>query len=91
VKTLGTCPATVCNIRKYFIENGLYFALEEKPFPEQPPKFDDKSQIMLIVVACPVPPAGYTSWTMQMIADRMVKYSTIDSVSNKTIRKYLKK
>jgi len=91
VKNPGICPATVCNIRRRFIENGLHFALEGKPFPGQPPKFDGKSQAMLIAVACPAPPGGYTSRTMQMIADKMVEPGTVESVSDETIRKYLKK
>lgn len=91
VKALDICSATVCNIRKRFIENGLHFALEGKPFPGQPPKFDGKSQAMLIAVACSAPPEGYTSWTMQMIADKMVEIGTVESVSDETVRKYLKK
>ena len=91
VKNLGVCPATVCNIRRRFAENGLQFALIGKPFPGQPPKIDGKVQATMIAVVCSAPPEGYSSWTMRMIADKLVSLEAVDSVSDETVRQYLKK
>jgi len=46
---------------------------------------------MLIAVACSAPPEGHSSWTMQMTADRLVRLGAADSVSDETVRQYLKK
>jgi transposase len=91
VKSLGICPATVSNIRKRFTEKGLGFALEGRPFPGQPPKLDGKGRATLIALACSDPPEGHSSWTMQMLADRLVELETVESVSDETVRNYLKK
>ena len=88
VKSPGVCPATVCNIRKRFFENGLHFAPDGKPFPGQPPKLDGKGQAALIAVACSAPPDGHSSRTMQMIADKLVILGAADSVSDETVRQY---
>ena len=91
VKTLGICPATVSNIRKRFTESGLIFTLGGKPFPGQPAKLDGKGQATLIALACSDPPEGHSSWTMQLLADKLVELDTVQSISDETVRKYLKK
>jgi len=90
-ENLGICPATVCNVRRRFAENGLHFALEGKPFPGQPPKIDGKVQATMIAVACSAPPEGHSSWTMRMIADKLVSLEAVGSVSDETVRQHLKK
>ena len=89
--SVKVCPMTVFNTVKRFAENGLDFALEGKPFPGQPVKPDTKAQATLIAVACSAPPDGHSSWTMQMIADRLISLDAVDSVSDETVRQYLKK
>lgn len=91
VKALDICPATVCNIRKRFSESGLNYALDGKPFPGQPPRLDGRGQAVLIAVACSEPPDGHSSWTMQMLADKLVKLEVTESISDETVRQYLKK
>ncbi|GBC61131.1 transposase [Desulfonema ishimotonii] len=88
VKSLGICPATVSNIRKRFTESGLFFALGGKPFPGQPAKPDGKGQATLIALACSDPPEGHSSWTMQLLADKLAEPDTVKSISDKTVRKY---
>ena len=91
VKFLDISPATVCNIRKRFSEIGLHFALDGKPFPGQPPKLDGKAQAALTAAACSEPPDGHSSRTVQMPADKPVKPEVTESVSDETVRQYLKK
>ncbi|MGE0087759.1 MAG: helix-turn-helix domain-containing protein [Desulfococcaceae bacterium] len=90
-ESVKVCQTTVCNTVKRFAENGLDFALDGKPFPGQPPKLDGKAGATLIAIACPAPPDGYSSWTMQMIADKLISPDAVDSVSGETVRRYLKK
>jgi transposase len=90
-ESVKVCQTAVCNTVKRFAENGLDFALDGKPFPGQPPKLDGKAGAALIAIACSAPPDGYSSWTMQMIAGKLVKPEAAESVSDETVRQYLKK
>ncbi|MEZ4527778.1 MAG: helix-turn-helix domain-containing protein [Desulfobacterales bacterium] len=89
--SLKVCQMTVFNTVKRFVENGPDFALDGKPFPGQPRKVDGKVQAAMIAIACSAPPEGHSSWTMQMIADRLIIPEAVDSVSDETVRQYLKK
>ncbi|MGE0086395.1 MAG: helix-turn-helix domain-containing protein [Desulfococcaceae bacterium] len=90
-ESVKVCQAAVCSTVKRFAENGPDFALEGKPFPGQPPKPDGKAQTVMIAIACSAPPEGQSSWTMQMIADKLVSPEAAGSVSGETVRRHLKK
>jgi transposase len=83
--------ATVERIRKRFVEGGLERALTEAPRPGAKPKLDGKQEAFLIATACSTPPAGRARWTMQLLADRMVTLQQVDTLSDETVRRVLKK
>lgn len=85
------CQMTVFSTVKRFAEGGLDFAVDGKPFPGQPRKVDGKVHAAMTAVACSSPPDGHSSWTMQMIADKLISLEAVDSVSDETVRQYLKK
>ena len=89
--SLKVCQMTVFNTVKRFAESGPDFTLDGKPFPGQPRKIDGKVQATMIAVACSAPPDGHSSWTMRMIADKLISPEAVDSVSDETVRQYLKK
>jgi len=84
-------PQTVRNIRKRFAEEGLEVALRERPRPGARPKLDAKGEAFLIALACSDPPEGREHWTMQLLADRLVELGVVDSISDETVRRVLKK
>lgn len=84
-------PQTVRNIRKRFAEEGLEAALRERPRPGAQPKLDAKQEAFLIALACSDPPEGREHWTMQLLADRLVELGVVDSISDETVRRVLKK
>jgi transposase len=83
--------ATVERIRKRFVEGNLERALHEDPRPGKELKLDDKQEAFLIATACSTPPAGQKRWTMQLLADEMVRLQKIDAISDETVRRTLKK
>lgn len=88
---VGVTGQTVRNIRKRFFQNGLGEAIKEKQRSGAPPKLDIKGEAYAIATACSSPPEGRTSWTMQMIADKLVELKYVDSISDETVRLRLKK
>ena len=90
-KALQVCMATVYNTRKRFYEEGMTSTLNGYSSSGKPPKLDAKGEATLIAIACSEAPIGKTRWTMQMIADKLVELKVVDSISDETVRKHLKK
>lgn len=86
----GCCVATVENVRRRFTHDRLG-ALDERPRPGAAPKLDGKATATLVGLACTTPPAGRATWTMQLLADRLVELGAVAAVSDETVRRTLKK
>lgn len=89
--TLKVSTPTVRNIRKRFAEEGLEAALQDRPRPGAERKLDGKREAFLIALACSQPPEGREHWTMQLLADRLVELEIVESISDETVRRTLKK
>jgi putative transposase len=87
---VGCCVATVENVRRRFAAERLA-ALDERPRPGATPKLDGKATATLVGLACTTPPAGRATWTMQLLADKLVELGCVDAVSDETVRRTLKK
>jgi transposase len=85
--------ATVERVRQRFVEQGLDAALSRKPRerPAREPKLDGRAEARLIAVACSAPPEGRKEWTMRLLADKLVELEVVDSISDETVRRALKK
>ena len=88
---LDVAPATVCRIKKRFLDEGLQSALEERRRPGRPPKLDEKGEAHLIALACSPAPDGHDHWTLRLLAGKAVELGVVDSISHEGIRKRLKK
>lgn len=82
---------TVERIRRRFVEGGLEAALSERPRPGGRPRLDGRATAHLIALACSTPPGGRATWTMQLLADRLVTSGVVESVSDETVRRTLKR
>jgi hypothetical protein len=56
-----------------------------------PPKLDGKQEALLVALACSVPPEGRETWTIQLLADKLVELDVVTSISDETVRTILKK
>jgi transposase len=85
--------STIARVRQRFVEQGLDAALDRKQRerPPRPIKLDGRAEARLIAVACSAPPQGRKEWTMRLLADRLVELEVVDSVSDETVRRVLKK
>jgi transposase len=91
VAALKSGVATVERIRKRFVEGNLEFALSEAPRPKRGSMLDGKGHAVLVATACSTPPDGRASWSMQLLAERLVELKVVDSISDETVRQLLKK
>jgi transposase len=84
---------TVSNVRQRFVEGGLEAARERKKQqrPSRAPILDGEGEARLIAIACSPPPEGHVRWTLKMLADRLVELQVVDSISDQTVRRRLKK
>ena len=81
--------STVYRTKQRFVEEGLERALSELPRPGAERKLGVVDESLLVAVACSNPPAGRSRWTLQLLADEMVRLTVHDSVSDETIRRRL--
>ncbi len=88
---LGISAGTVVNTRRRFATEGLDAALTEKPRRGVPAKLDGKAEAMVIALACSKAPDGRARWTAKMLANRLVELEVVESVSDDTILRVLKK
>ena len=91
VEMLHVGRATVERIRKRFVLEGLDLAINERPRPGGQRKLGPKGEAVLEQLAQSEPPEGRTRWTMELLAKRLVELKVVESISDETVRKVLKK
>ena len=91
-EALETSAATVARERRRFAEDGLEVALMAKK-PGRPRRrvLDGRAEAHLVALSCSEPPEGRRSWTLRLLADRMVELGHVGAASRETIRRTLKK
>ena len=90
--TLQTSVATVERIRERFVLGGVDYALAEEPRVGAPCKLDGKQEAFLVALACSTPPEGHRAWTMQLLADQLIKSKVVEpELSDETGRRTQKK
>jgi len=79
--------------RRKAVEHGPLSLLERKKRlkPPREPKLDGEKQARLVALACSKPPEGHADWTMQLLADALVRLRVVESICHETVRRALKK
>jgi len=88
---LKCCSLTVHATRKKYCQEGLKAVLIDKDRKGRPQKLQGKAKARLIAMACEEPPEGRACWTMQLLAERLVTLQLVDSISDDTVGRTLKK
>ena len=91
VQATGASLSTVERLRKRFGREGLQAALAEKPRRGAPAKLDGKQEALIIALACSDAPQGQAKWSARLLANRAVEMEIVESVSESTVRRLLKK
>jgi hypothetical protein len=88
VTLLGCAPMTVSSTRERWVKEKR---LEDLPRKGVKPMLDARQESLLIALACSDAPEGRRQWTMQLLADKLVELKVVDSISDETVRRVLKK
>jgi transposase len=87
--SVGVGGSTVYRTKRRFVEGNLERALSEEPRPGAERKLTDKEEALLVATACSNPPAGRARWTLELLADEMIKLTEHGSLSRETVRRRL--
>ena len=89
----GISENVVINTRRKFAEYGIDTAIfrKKRQTPPVAAKVTGEVEAHIIACACSAPPTGFTRWSMQMIADKIVLNGVVESISDETVRLVLKK
>jgi transposase len=86
---LAINPLTVAKTRQRWVEK---HSLLDQARPGRPPILDGKQEAFLVALTCSESPEGRESWSMQLLADRLVELQIIEqAISDETVRRTLKK
>jgi transposase len=91
VQATGAGLSTVERLRKRWVREGLDAALAEKPRGGAPAKLDGKQQAMIVALACSDAPEGHAQWSARLLANRAVAMEIVESLSESSVRRLLKK
>lgn len=91
-KTYQVSVRTIERLRLRFVKEGLEVALKGKPrLNTDKKKFDGDVEAKLIALRCSEPELGTSSWTLKLLADKMVVLDYVESISRESVRQILKK
>ena len=91
-RVLKVGSATVERVRRRCVLEGVEAALgRRRQVSRRPKKLDGEGEARLVAMACSQPPEGRAGWTLKLLADRLVEWEIVDSISTETVRRTLKK
>src|SRR5438132_11571076 len=88
-RTVAVSGSSVYRTKRRFVEGNLERALSEEPRPGAERKLTGKEEALLVATACANPPQGRARWTLELLADAMVKLTEHKSLSHETVRRRL--
>lgn len=90
-RALDVHSTTVARVRREYVKEGLEVALNRNlPRRTYHRRLDGEGEAHLIALACSQPPAGHARWTLRLLADELVRFDVVETVSHETVRQTLK-
>jgi transposase len=88
-RSVGVGGSTVYRTKRRFVLGNLEAALREEPRPGADRKLSGKEEALLVATACSNPPKGRARWTLELLADELVRLTEHDDISRETVRRRL--
>ena len=64
---------------------------KKRETPPVAPKITGEVEAKIVALACSEAPQGYARWTLQLLADKSVELNYIDSITDMSVHRLLKK
>jgi len=87
--TLKVSGSTIYRTKRRFVEANLEGALSEEPRAGVERKLSSKEEALLVATTCSKPPPGRARWTLELLADEMVRLTDHQELSSETVRRRL--
>jgi hypothetical protein len=87
----GSVRSTIAGIAKRFVFEGLEAALGRKNHDNYRRKVTGDVEAKICMIACSNPPEGRSGWTMQMIADELIRLEVVEYITDSTVCDVMKK
>jgi hypothetical protein len=84
---------TVTKVCKSLVERGFDITLngKKRDTPPRTKSLDGEQEARIIALRLSEPPAGYSNWSLRLIADKAVELGIVESISHTTVGTTLKK
>jgi transposase len=83
---------TVERVRQRLVKGGLDAAINRaKQSRVRKRCLDGEQEAHLVALSCSEPPEGRSRWTLQLLADKMIELSYVETISDDTVQRVLKK
>lgn len=87
----GASRSTIAGVAKRFVMEGMETALGRKEQKNRYRKMTGDVEARICTIACSEPPQGASRWTMQAIADELIRLEVVDYITDSTICEVMKK
>lgn len=87
--SVNVSGSTVYRTKRRFVEANLEGALNEEQRPGAEWKLSGKEEALLVATACSEAPSGRARWTLELLADEMVRLTGHATLSRETVRRRL--
>ena len=87
----GASRNTISGIAKRYVMEGMEAALGRKEQKNRYRKVTGDVEARICTIACSEPPEGTSRWTMQAIADELIRMEVVDYITDSTICEVMKK
>ena len=87
----GASRTTIAGIARRFVMEGMEAALGRKVQENRRRKVTGDVEARICAIACSEPPEGASRWTMQAIADELIRLEVVDYITDTTVCEVMKK
>lgn len=87
----GASRSTIAGVAKRFVMEGMEAALGRKEQKNRHRKVTGDVEARICTIACSEPPQGASRWTMQAIANELIRLEVVDYITDSTICEVMKK
>jgi len=87
----ATTHTTIAGVAKRFVIEGVEAALGRKKQENYHRKVTGEIEAQICAIACSEAPEGRSRWTMQMIADELIRLEVVDYITDSTVCEVMKK